>query len=68
MSVYNWFMTVFAVLVICGLLYLLLSGKAATRTLSKTERVLYHVILLLLFVEIILRQTGLGSKVLASNF
>lgn len=68
MGVYNWIMTIFSVGVIGGLLYLLLTGKAATRHFSKREKVLYHIILLILFVQILLRHTGLGEKDLLKIF
>ena len=55
-------MTIFSALAILGMLYLLLSGKAAKRSLSKTEKVLYHLILLLLFVQMLWRHTGLDKK------
>lgn len=55
-------MTIFSALAILGMLYLLLSGKAAKRSLSKTEKVLYHLILLLLFAQMLWRHTGLDKK------
>lgn len=62
MTVYNWIMAISSVLVIGGLLYLFVTGKAANRAFSKREKVLYHIILLLLFVEILLRHIGLRNK------